>query len=176
MLLCTIFLAAAMSILVGYALCYIQRKKQRLEQQKFYPYIPRFSVSDYMKQMEKAGIEVMKQQKNTSKYQLILWAGLDGLRLNDDGTAVWIKREKDRSKAKITTFCSIHQTTFPDQCGIENRISYLQRQLANLQMQNMIVQQNNYIINTIQPHYLQYAQTPCYNYADTLTQCCYQRH
>lgn len=87
MIITVIFIAVASAII----LILRRRKAKQLEATQFVPRGPEFSVSDYMDRMEKAGIEIMQERQQSSRYQIVLWAGLDGLRLNDDGTTTWIR-------------------------------------------------------------------------------------
>ncbi len=52
-----------------------------------------FIVSEYLERMEKAGIEVLENREPIER-TIILWWGLDGLRLNEDGMLEWISRKK----------------------------------------------------------------------------------
>lgn len=52
-----------------------------------------FVVSEYLTRIEKASIEILESRKPIEQI-VILWWGLDGLRLNEDGTVEWISRKK----------------------------------------------------------------------------------
>lgn len=52
-----------------------------------------FSVSNYLARTEKAYLQILEEQK-PFEYELVLWWGLDGIRLNKDGTTEWISRKK----------------------------------------------------------------------------------
>lgn len=41
-------------------------------------------------------------ERNREKHQIVLWLGLDGLRLNDDGTTEWISRRKKETEQEKT--------------------------------------------------------------------------
>lgn len=48
--------------------------------------------------------------RNREKHQIVLWLGLDGLRLNDDGTTEWISRRREvpglgGERDKTDTYC-----------------------------------------------------------------------
>lgn len=52
-----------------------------------------FSVSAYFDRMEQAALDIQEKKEPIDK-TIILWWGLDGLRLNEDGTLEWINRKK----------------------------------------------------------------------------------
>lgn len=52
-----------------------------------------FVVSEYLARIEKAHLEILERQKPVEQI-IILWWGLDGLRLNGNGTSEWISRKK----------------------------------------------------------------------------------
>lgn len=64
-------------------------KGQKAEQTKSEPFI----VSEYYGRIEKAALNILEDQKPVDQI-IILWWGLDGLRLNDDGSLEWISRKK----------------------------------------------------------------------------------
>lgn len=51
------------------------------------------SVYDYLDRMEKAALEI-EESKEPIDAVIVLWWGLDGLRLNEDGTMEWISRRE----------------------------------------------------------------------------------
>lgn len=51
-----------------------------------------FSVAEYFKRKEKLNIELLEEQK-AAKHTIVLWWGLDGLRMNEDGSTEWIKKK-----------------------------------------------------------------------------------
>lgn len=54
-----------------------------------------FSISEYFDRMEQAALDILEKQEPVDKI-IILWWGLDGLRLNEDGTLEWISRKKQK--------------------------------------------------------------------------------
>ena len=52
-----------------------------------------FVVSEYYDRMEKAALDILEHQEPVNQ-TIILWWGLDGLRLNEDGDLKWISRKK----------------------------------------------------------------------------------
>lgn len=151
----------------------IKNKKEKKIEQKQFTYISNFSVSEYFGRIEQENIQILMERESRPPYQIVLWAGLDGLRLNNDGTSEWIRKDMEKPKPKNDVFCSLPQLPYPTQYGIENTIPYLQSKIANLQMQNMLFLQNQYIINTIKPLSIQCNTIP--SYYSNLTQCCCNR-
>lgn len=62
-----------------------------------------YKVSDYYDHIEKAQVEILNNQKPIDNV-IILWFGLDGLRINKDGTSKWIKRNEP--KEATSSMCS----------------------------------------------------------------------
>lgn len=52
-----------------------------------------FSVSEYLSRIEQAALDILESMKPIDK-TITLWWGLDGLRLNEDGTTEWVSRKK----------------------------------------------------------------------------------
>lgn len=69
-----------------------QYKSDKIFEMKRKEIIEPFSVSKYYERMEKVTNDILKE-KETMKYTIILWLGLDGLLLNEDGTSEWIRRD-----------------------------------------------------------------------------------
>lgn len=70
----------------------------------------KFSVRDYLDHMENAALEIAEEKEPVDR-TIILWWGLDGLRLDEDGTLKWISRKK--AKSAQDTFCqTIGPTVF----------------------------------------------------------------
>lgn len=139
---------------------------------------PSFSASDYLERIEKASLEILSGLEKKEKYTLILWAGLDGLRMKEDGTFEWIKRDVfDQIKPRKDTLENVTQPYVPcaystnyygNLCNTQNAIASLQAQNAALTFEILQAQQNQNIINSIRPSYM---QTPL-GYDISLTQCC----
>lgn len=151
-------------------------------------YISDFSVSKYMDRLEKAGIEIMAEAEKRPEYQLVLWAGLDGLRMNEDGTTEWIRREEEKPKPISVSYFPVNriepvspfiQSHFCNvSCETQNRIEQLQAQMQDLQLQQWQQQQMQNMINAIQPAYCPsyiQAMNPQWQspyLQSALTQCC----
>lgn len=52
--------------------------------------IPEFNVAQYLERIEKVSDNLLRQHNDS--YTLILWAGLDGLKMNPDGSTKWIRK------------------------------------------------------------------------------------
>lgn len=57
--------------------------------------IERIVISEYYDRTEKAAIDILETQEPVDQ-TIILWWGLDGLRLNEDGTMEWVSRRKPK--------------------------------------------------------------------------------
>lgn len=160
-------------------------------------YVSDFSPSAYMGRIEKAAVEIMQEAEKKPKYQLVLWAGLDGLRLNDDGTSTWIRREEDKPKAVAPVqsggfvseiYCDVFGNV---SCETQNRIAQLQNCLTQqtvmqstlnqlqLQLQNCTKPGSYFLQNCAMQSSVQHpAYTPAYTqyyqptYYSAVNQCC----
>lgn len=66
-----------------------------------------FSTTEYFDRIEKAYNEILEQkerQSSSEEYVIILWWGLDGLRLNKDGSSKWISKRKEEPVVFIPTY------------------------------------------------------------------------
>lgn len=66
------------------------KDKESLPNQKHMDSIPKFSIEKHYKKLEQVTKEIVQSRKND--YTIILWLLDDGLRINEDGSTVWIKR------------------------------------------------------------------------------------
>lgn len=64
------------------------------ENERIEPQEP-FILSEYFSHMEQANLYIWENQEPVDK-TIILWWGLDGLRLNEDGSLEWISRKKPK--------------------------------------------------------------------------------
>lgn len=101
----------------------------------------------------------------TEEYQLILWLRYDieGLRLNDDGSFEWIRKNQKSDQLDYSYY-----NTMRSQTGLQNAIcntdSLIQSQIHSLQMAQLQAAQTaqmQNIINSIQP--LPYPMYPTYS-------------
>lgn len=131
-----------------------------------------FCVSDYLKRTIELSDKLQHGKEQSDNYRLILWWGIDGLRLNDDDLCEWIKKEiiKYTSlsstnggwyKSMVQQTCCTSQYSRLDallqvqQCNInqcqQSCIDELQMQNTILQLQCAQQQQIQNMIDTIHP-------------------------
>lgn len=72
-----------------------------------------FNPTAYLERIETTFCEFLEAE-SSEPYVLILWWGLDGLRLNKDGTTEWISRKKPESisHSHAGRFCTIPKSVF----------------------------------------------------------------
>lgn len=140
-----------------------------------------FSVSEYLSRIEQAALDILESMKPIDK-TITLWWGLDGLRLNEDGTTEWVSRKKKSVEPVSYQPC---QSIQPIHAGIGGggggsgnlilpldqtqstraQIDALMAQNAALQTQCIADARNAKIENMIQQCCVQYpAQYPLYYY------------
>lgn len=130
-----------------------------------------FVASEYFSRMEKAALDILEAQEPIDQ-TIILWWGLDGLRLNEDGTLEWVSRKKKPVETTPYQMCqfiqSIQSSVFSaDQIQCTRvQIDALMAKNTALQMQAW---QSAQIANAIQQCCVQYpTQYPSYYYGG----CC----
>lgn len=97
--------------------CKKRKEQARNLQEKFY------SISEYYERMEKVNLEILEAHPPVDR-TIILWCGLNGLRLNEDGTAEWISRKKQNpAQNPLLHYMNMCQSP-------QAAISELQRQMA----------------------------------------------
>lgn len=129
-----------------------------------------FVISEYYDQMEKAALDILEHQEPVDQ-TIILWWGLDGLRLNDDGTLEWVRRKKQKPVQEnvfYQPFQSIpayNPNLFAQTQSTRAAIDALMAQNASLRMQALQAQQRMQLISSLQQCCVQYpAQYPNYLY------------
>lgn len=133
-----------------------------------------FVVSEYYDRMEKAALDILEHQEPVNQ-TIILWLGLNGLRLNEDGELEWISRKTPNPVNQNVSYhpCQSIQTYNPnlfDQMqSTRASIDALMDQNVSLKMQAYQAQQTAQLINSMQQCCVQYpAQYPPYFYGG----CC----
>ena len=119
------FFALAVIVFLPYFIHDKIQRKQIQHQVKTEPFI----VSEYYDRMEKAALDILEHQWPVDQ-TIILWWGLDGLRLNEDGTLEWVSRKKPKSKETTHAYLN---------CGTQN--TSLEQQIS-MQMEQMRQQIN----------------------------------
>lgn len=148
-----------------------------------------FVVSEYYSHMEKAAIDILEKQEPIDK-TIILWWGLDGLKLNEDGTLEWISRKKPKPVNQDISYQMCQSIVPLSKFDMSQSTQATQEQIFALKMQldmanfNILLQQQMQGINSAlqsyvvpmpgymgYPPYMQasYLQSPL---ASPLTQCC----
>lgn len=118
-----------------------------------------FSHIDYLSRIETL-CETLWQEPH-EKYVLILWWGLDGLRLNENGTREWVNKAKPKPEPKEDMANSIRNTykrlsyySMLQNCCCEtaSRIRALETQNTCLKLQAAQMEQNRAIIDRLNSH------------------------
>lgn len=148
--------------------------------------IESFCPSDYLKRIIELSDELQHEKEQSDNYRLILWWGIDGLRLNVDGSYEWIKKEPKRYipipalypsmaggwyESMVQQTCCTSQYQRLDsmlQCQ-QSRIDELQMQNTMLQLQCAQQQQMQNVIDTIHP---QMVSTPNFLLGGYYGKCC----
>ena len=105
------------------------------------------SVSQYLADMEKVILELLEERPPQDR-TITLWWGLDGLRLNEDGSIELVSRRK-QTPVQPNVFWQLNQSILPVFAGmpgvytqnmsgqnvIDGTINTLERELANFQVQ-----------------------------------------
>ena len=133
-----------------------------------------FVISEYYARTEQAALDILETQEPVDQ-TIILWWGLDGLRLNEDGTMEWVSRRKPKPVQR-SEFGQLRQSIpaynpnlFAQTQSTRASIDALMAQNASLQMQALQAQQTAQVINSLQQCCVQYpAQYPPYFYGG----CC----
>lgn len=150
-----------------------------------------FSIPAYFDRMEQAALEILEKQEPIDR-TIILWWGLDGLRLNEDGTSEWISRKKPEPVNQNISY-QMCQSVPPIQTGLQqtrwaDQTQSTRAQIEELMMRNVALQNQatQYAqcaammsilsppIMPVYPYYSPYMQPPYLQsaVASPLTQCC----
>lgn len=133
----------------------------------------KFSVYEHLERIEKAYLEILETRQPISQ-SITLWWGLDGLRLEEDGTTEWVSRKKPKPLPDVW---SISQTTTPIMCKIigdpirtdmqqapQDEIAALKKQLNVMELNEAIQHHMSIISASLQssvtpyPSYLECGQ------------------
>ncbi len=161
--------AAAIICLIHYLINERQLEKEPVEHSK--PFI----VSEHHAHMEQVIIDILEHREPIDQ-TIILWWGLDGLRLNEDGTSKLVNRRKGDpvpENVSYQSFRSIqpiqtgHLLSDQTQCT-RVQIDALMAQNTMLQIQAANALQNRQIIDALQVccvqtkgYYAPYCHTGC---------------
>lgn len=128
------------------------------------------SVIEYLSRIEEASLDILEAKTPIDK-SITLWWGLDGLRLNEDGTFEWISRKKSKPINQNISYqmcqsiqpsqMELQQTRWADQTQcVKAQLDTLMSQNIALQMQFM--QNANYYIYRPYQMYPIYPMYPCF--------------
>lgn len=67
-----------------------------------------FTVSEYLSRIERANLDILENLKPVSK-AITLWLGLEGLRLNEDGTMEWVSRKRKPAEQSMQMANALQQ-------------------------------------------------------------------
>lgn len=171
----TIIAALAVPFLMGlFALIYHVGLRIRTQKEQLPEHSEPFVISKYYARTEQAAIDILETQEPVDQ-TIILWWGLDGLRLNDDGTLEWVRRKKQKPVQENVFYqpCrsipAYNSALFAQTQSTRATIDALMAQNASLQMQALQAQQTAQVINSLQQCCVQHpAQYPPYFYGG----CC----
>ena len=60
---------------------------------------PEFSLQSYFDRIEKLNLELLQEYESRDRPELVLWWGLDGIRLNEDGSSEWISKRPKKHES-----------------------------------------------------------------------------
>lgn len=139
------------------------------ERKQLEPHEP-FVVSEYYNRMEKATLDILEHQGPVDQ-TIILWWGLDGLRLNEDGELEWVSRRKPKPVQGNVFYQSCQSVPaynldlLAQTQSTRASIDALMAQNVRLQMQALQAQQSMQLISSLQQCCVQYpVQYPNYIY------------
>lgn len=129
-----------------------------------------YSAFKYLSRIEAAHLDILESKSPIDK-TVILWWGLDGLQLNEDGTVEWISRKKP-SPVQQNVFYRPFQTIISppqyDMCqSTQAQIDALMAQNMQLQVQAWQAEKNRQMINALQSYVVRWP-----GYYERLTDCC----
>ena len=88
-----------------------------------------FGVYEYLSRIENATLEI-EENKKPADPVIVLWWGLDGLRLNQDGSMEWISRKKPKPVNQNVSYQPC-QAIHPIQTGMLRYPPYMQSALVS---------------------------------------------
>lgn len=100
-----------------------------------------FSIPAYFDRMEQAALEILEKQEPIDR-TIILWWGLDGLRLNENGTSEWISRKKPKPVMQNVFYqpCQSIQDDIESQLRLHSQTQSTRAQIEELMMRNAAFQ------------------------------------
>lgn len=136
------------------------KSKEKYERELQERYIDSFSVSEYYDRTQQQLEFLQAEKENQEPYAIILWLGIDGLRLNDDGSFEWVRKRKKQKGNTPAQFQQVQNAQVITGTEIQTQISLLRYKLLMEQTQAAQIQQTQNIINSLQssqyPQYISY--------------------
>ena len=150
----TIIAALAVPFLMGlFALIYHVGLRTRTQKEQLPEHSEPFVISKYYARIEQVALDILEHREPVDQ-TIILWWGLDGLRLNEDGTAEWISRKKPPPVPQNVFYQPCQAIISPpqyDMCqSTKAQIDALMAQNMQLQVQAWQAEQNRQMINALQ--------------------------
>lgn len=124
--------AATVICLLYYLISEKPNEKGRIE-----PLEP-FILSEHFSRMEQASLDILENQESVDKTIILFW-GMDGLRLNEDGSLEWISRKKPKPVNQNISYQPCQSLAYMPQMDMvqstADRIEMLMQQNQQLQFQ-----------------------------------------
>lgn len=98
-----------------------------------------FCVSAYMERMERETIKILNTKESNDK-TITLWWGLDGLRLNEDGSIEWISRRKQKEVSQSAFYQPFGNIASQAYTAGADSLRAWQERLVSLQTENIALQ------------------------------------
>lgn len=118
----------------------IHKEKEKAEKiRSLSIHVEPFSLTAYFDRTEKLYISLLEEAENFKPEPIILWWGIDGLRLNDDGTTEWVRKEPIQEQK----YGSWHESGFGCAGGIGNYIASDYSVLQDLDRIKNIISNNS---------------------------------
>lgn len=134
-----------------------------------------FVISEYYDRIERTALEILENREPVDR-TIILWWGLDGLKLTEDGELEWVSRKKPKPVLQNVSYQPCQSISpmpqYYTMCqSTEAQIDTLMAQNTMLQFQAAQAEQNMMIVNSLAGYYRYspWMQSP---YLSQLTQCC----
>lgn len=134
-----------------------------------------FVVSEYLSRMEKAYFDILEDQEPVDQ-TIVLWWGLDGLRLNEDGTMEWISRKKPKPVNQNVSYQPCQTiASFPTEACQSTRATM--EQIHGLKMQLEMANFNTALQTQLQSYQVSYpGYYPPYFYGGIMTGYAHPRY
>lgn len=156
-----VFIGAAFSIAI-----IAEQKKDKKHREEVRLFLqsaikqPPFSVPEYYDRAQQQQETLQAEKENQKPYAIILWWGLDGLRLNDDGSFEWIRKNQKTVGVSYRSQQTINKEIYE----LEEKIRNYPKNTPSLPDEYWIM------IHTLNELYR------CQQIQDSLTKCCCEEY